>query len=129
MRLKHTVQVQLSQDQDMRRKLYSDDLASVAQTDTSGFARQANSMLNIEPSGIENLTFGDVTLVRGLYLEVDKEAKVRLNGATDALQLRIADGASVAKLFLECEITQVTVENPAEDTLSGVYVVWGDPTI
>jgi len=129
MRLKHTVQIQLSQDTEQRRKLYSDDVASVAQTDTTGYARQANSMLNIEPSGIETLSFGDVTLVRGLYLEVDKEARVRLNGATDPLQMRIAADAAVAKLFLECEITEVTVENPAEDSLTGVYVVWGDPTV
>jgi len=70
-----------------------------------------------------------VTLVRGLYLEVDKDAKVRLNGATDAIQLRVADGAACAKLFLEGEITEVTVENPTEDALSGVYVCWGDPTV
>jgi len=128
MRLKHTVQVQLSQDTAGKRKLYSDDATS-ALTDVSAYQRQANSILAVDPSGIENLTFGDVTLVRGLYLEVDKDAKVRLNGATDAIQLRVADGAACAKLFLEGEITEVTVENPTEDALSGVYVCWGDPTV
>jgi hypothetical protein len=124
MRVKHTVQVQISQDADQKRKLYSDDATS-AQTDTSGYTMQSNSLLSVEPSGLENLAFGDVTLVRGLYLEVDKEALVRVNGAADPVQLRIADGATKAKLLVEAEITQVTVENPSADVLSGVYVVWG----
>lgn len=127
MRLKHTVQVQLSQDTEQKRKLYSDDATS-AQTDTSGYTQQANSLLSIDPAGLENLSFGDVTLVRGLYLEVNRDALVRLNGSADPLQLRIAASATKAKLFVEAEITQVTVENPSSEVLSGVYVVWGDPT-
>jgi hypothetical protein len=127
MRLKHTVQVQLSQDADAKRKLYSDDATS-AQTDTSGFEKQANSLLAIDPAGLEDLKFGDVTLVKGIYLEVNRDAIVRLNGGTEAIQLRKAPDASVAKLFLEADLTQVTVENPTSEALSGVYVVWGDPT-
>lgn len=128
MRLKHVVQVQLYQDTAGKRTLYADE-TTPATTDTSDYQRQANSLLSIEPDGLESLSFGDVTLVRGFYLEVDQEAKVRLNGAMDPIQLRIAVGATKAKLFLEGEITQVTVENPAEDTLSGVFVCWGDPTV
>jgi len=126
MRLKHIVQVQITQDTAAKRKLYSDDATS-ATTDSEGYQRQANSLLSVDPAGLENLSFGDVTVVRGIYLEVTQEAKVRLNGAADPIQLRKASGATVAKLFLECEITQVTVENPAEDAMTGVFVCWGDP--
>lgn len=127
MLLKHTVQLQISLDSEAKRKLFADDAVTAA-TSTNGFASQANSVLTIPPAGLKSLSFGDVQAVRGLYLETSLEALVRLNGAADPLSLKKADNASATKLFIEAEITQVTVENPGADTLSGVYVVWGDPT-
>jgi len=129
MRLKHTVQVQAALDAAMKRALFKDDVAA-ATVQTDSFTGQANSVLSIAPATLESLSFGDVTLVRGLYLEVDLDAKVRLNGSTDVIQLRKAADGTKAKLFIEAEITAVTVENPgAESILTGVFVVWGDPTI
>lgn len=129
MRLKHTVRVQAALDQQMKRALFNDD-ATLSQTVIDTFTKQANSVLAIAASSSESLSFGDVTAVKGLYLEVDQNAKVRLNGSTDFIQLRKASGATKAKLFLECDLSQVTVENPVADAaLTGVWVVWGDPTV
>jgi len=128
MRLKTTIRVQAFLDTAMKRALFNDD-ATLSQMQTDGYTKQANSVLSIAPEATESLGFGDVTLVKGIYLEVDQEAKVRLNGG-DAIQLRIAVGATKAKLFLEADITQVTVEN-TDDTavLTGFWAVWGDPTV
>jgi len=126
MRVRNTVQVQISLDADGKRKLFSDD-QQLSQTMTDQFATQANSVLAIAPSNTENLSLGDVELVRGLYLEVDKEAKVRLNGSSDFIQMRMAPDGVKARLFLEAEITAITVENTSTDVLSGVYVCFGDP--
>ena len=127
MRLKHTVQVQLWQDTAGRRKLF-DDSATAALTDSSGFDRAANSLLSIDADDTESLTFGDVTLVKGIYLEVDQEVQVTINGASDYLQLRLADGATKAKLFLEADISSVSIENTSDDVCTGCYCAWGDPT-
>ena len=129
MRLKTTVQVQMTQDDAGKRKLYSDD-ATAAASDTTGYQRGANSLISIDPETTEAMAFGDVSLVRGMYLEVDQDALVRLNGSGDALQMRVASGVGKAKLFLETEVTEVTIENVSTDTaLTGVFVCWGDPTV
>ena len=127
MRLKTTVRVQAFLDTTMKRALFNDD-ATLSQMQTDGYTKQANSVLSIAPEATESLSFGDVTLVKGLYLEVDQEAKVRVNGG-DALQMRMAVGATKAKLFLEADVSQVTVEN-TDDTaaLTGFMCCWGDPT-
>ena len=127
MRLKHTVQINASLDTDGKRKLFSDD-PSTALTDTEGYLNFADSSLRIEPTVTKALSFGDVAQVRGLYLEVNQEAVVAINGTT-AIQLRKAPGALVAKLFLEVAISALSVSNPSTtDVLTGVMVCWGDPT-
>lgn len=127
MRLKHQVRIQVALDTGMKRSLFSDD-ATLSQVSTDSFAKEANSVLDIPAATTESLSFGDITLVKGLYLEVDQDAVVRLNGSTDPIQLRKATGVGKAKLFIEADLTAVTVENPVADAaLTGFYVVWGDP--
>jgi len=126
MRVKHTVLVEIARDADMKRKLFSDD-PQLSQVVIDTFAHQANSHLSIDPSATESLNFGDVTLVKGLYLETSVDCLVRVNGAVDAIPMKKSNGS--AKLFLEADISEVTVENTStEDTLTGIYCVWGDPT-
>lgn len=127
MRLKHTVLVQITQDTDGKRTLYSDE-STAAKIDTERFDGQANSLLAIDSETTEVLSLGDVTDVRGLYLEVDQDAIVYLNDSADGIQLKMPPGGTKAKLFLEAEITKVEVENTsATAALSGVYVLWGTP--
>jgi len=125
MRVRHTVQVEIARDTDMKRKLFSDD-AQLSQVVIDTFQRQCNSHLSINPASIETLSFGDVTLVKGMYLETDADCLVRLNGSSDAIPIKKSNGA--AKLFLEADISEVTVENQdTENILTGIYCVWGDP--
>ena len=125
MRLKTTVRVQAFLDAAMKRAMFNDD-ATLSQTQTDGYAKQANSVLSIVAGATETLSFGDVTAVKGIYLEVDKEAIVVLNGG-DPIQMRMADGATTAKLFLEADLSAVTVENTeVTDVLTGFYCIWGD---
>ena len=124
MRIKHTVQVQISLDEEGKRKLFSDD-ALLSQTVIDAYDAQANSVLTIPTVTTESLSFGDVVAVKGMYLEVNQDAKVRLNGSTDAIQLRIGATGGKAKFFIEAAITGVTVENPTANTLVGFYSFWG----
>ena len=127
MRLKHTIQLQVALDTTMRRALFKDD-PTLSQVVIDTYAGQSNSILSVEPLATEPITFGDVTLVRGLYLEVDGEAKVYLNGEPTAIQMKIAPEGTKAKLFVEAEVTALSIENTSDTaTLTGVFCCWGDP--
>lgn len=71
------------------------------------------------------LTLGDLpSPAKGLYLEVDADCDVKLSGSTDPIQLRIASGGSKAKLFLEANVTSVTVEANQSSAVTGTYAAW-----
>jgi hypothetical protein len=124
MRLRHKVIVKTSRDAAQKNKQFwpDEDLAEIV---TDNYARQVNGDLNIAASATENLPFGDVTLPKGLYLEVDQDVTVNLNGSADGIQLRRGDGKT-AKLFIEADLSQVTITAPTA-TVSGVFCIWGDP--
>jgi hypothetical protein len=127
-RVKHVVTLQISRDTEGQRKLYwSDEVSDQVVIDS--LEKSAGSMLAVEPSAIETLTFGDVADVRGLYLEVNAVCLVRLNGGVQSIPLEPAPEAAAAKLFFEGPLTGVEVQNTSTtDALIGLYVVWGDPT-
>lgn len=129
MRVKHTVLMQLARDIEMRRLFYSDD-SQLAQQVIDGYDKQAQGHIAIAATATESLTFGDVDAVKGLYLELNQNAKVRINGSATDIVLAKPPSASadVAKLFLEADITAVEIENPTTEPMTGIYVVWGDPT-
>jgi hypothetical protein len=122
--------VQIGRDQELKNKQFYPD-PELSEIVIDDYQRQMNADLNIDALTTEVLTFGDVDAVKGIFLEVDQDAKVYLNGSLDAIQLRIAGDTLVtkAKLFLEADISSVSVENThATNPLTGVYCVWGDPS-
>ena len=128
-RVKHKVRVQTFKETDETNGYYlPDDAGSEVTHDT--FDKQANSILAVTKNTNELLTFGDVDVVKGIYLEVDVEATIKLNGSSDALQLR--KGSTLtgvkAKFFFEGDITSVDVIAPVTEDLTGEYCVWGDLT-
>lgn len=127
LRVDHTVAPQISRDTSQNLRLFFPDLTSEAVSHAT-FDGACSSVLSIAASGTESLSFGDVTDVRGLYIEVDQDCNLRLNGSTDDIPIKLAPNGSVAKVFLEADINQVTIENlSASALLTGVYCMWGDP--
>jgi hypothetical protein len=126
-RVDHTVAPQISRDTNQKLRLFFPDLASEA-VSIDQFETAANSVLSLAPLAVEALGFGDITDVRGMYLEVNQNCSLKLNGAVDAIPVKLAPNASKAKVFLEADINQIQVENlSTTEVLSGVYVLWGDP--
>lgn len=126
-RVDHTVAPQISRDSNQKLRLFFPDLSSEA-VSIDQFQTAANSVLSLAPSAVEALGFGDITDVRGFYLEVNQDCNLKLNGAVDAIPIKLAPNATVAKVFLEADITQIQLENlNTTEVLSGVYVLWGDP--
>jgi len=123
-RVKHIVQLQLSEDTDGTKRLFwRDTTPSTVVIDT--FSKSINQVISVAVSSTDTLSLGDLTSVKGMYLEVSADAKLRLNGSSNSIDLRAQNGT--AKFFIESDITQVELENESADTvLTGVYVMWGD---
>lgn len=123
-RVKWIIQPQLSEDTDGTKKLfYRDTTPSTVIIDT--FSKSVNSVLSVATSSTDSLSLGDLTAAKGLYLEVNADCLVYLNGSSIPIQLRKSDG--VAKLFIEADINQIDVENQSSSAiLEGVYCLWGD---
>ena len=127
-RVKHTVAVRTARDTDFKKPMWNPD-PTLEEVVTDAFEKQSNGNFSIAASGTENIPFGDVAAVKGIYLEVTAACNVRLNGSLDDIVLTPNASGAVAKLFLEAVISQVTVENTdGSAALEGVYVIWGDPT-
>jgi hypothetical protein len=126
-RVDHTVAPQISRDTDQKLRLFFPDLASEA-VSIDQFETAASSVLSLAPSAVEALGFGDIVDVRGMYVEVNQDCDMKINGAVDAIPIKLAPNASKAKVFLEADITQIQIENKSTtEVLSGVYALWGDP--
>ena len=125
-RVVHKLLIQISGDTGQKQKrFFTEDDASII-TDVATFDRQAGSDINIPDAATEVLNFGDVTAVRGLYLEVDQPCSLRLNGGNETLPIILAPTAAKAKVFLEMTLTGASLQNASGNTLNGSYVVWGD---
>lgn len=127
MRIKHKVNVQIASDADMYNLLFApDDTRSEVVIDA--FARMASGLVKVAATTNEDLPLGDVTAIKGIFLKVDQECEVKLNGGTEIIQLRKPTTSSTvyARLFLEADISQVNINVPGADDLEGVYCVWGD---
>jgi len=125
-RLKHKANVQIGETSAMKNLLfYGDD--SLAEEVIDAYLHQHSGSLAIVASGTEALPSGDVTAIKGIFLKLDGEATVTINGADTPLQLRKASGANYCKLFIECDVTSVSITNSSStEALAGVYCVWGD---
>ena len=129
MRIKHKVRVQIAEDTAMKNLLFSAD-DSLSEVTIDAYVRCASGVIKVDMNTNEDLPLGDVGAVKGLYLRVDQEATVKLNGGTEILQLRKPSTSTsvYARLFFEGDITQVNITAPALADLNGVYCVWGATT-
>jgi hypothetical protein len=120
--------VQIAEDSSGTGKTYYPTTKSQS---SAGFDNQMNSSLQIAAAGSQSLTFGDVTAVKGFYLEVNQDCLVTINGGTP-IQLRrhpTATTTTKARFVIEADISSILVDNAAGVTeLTGQYVAWGDPT-
>ncbi len=130
-RVKHRVWIQSSEDTAAKNKLFSQD-PELSEVISDGFDKQVSGVISVAAAGNENLNFGDITSVKGLWLKIDGEAKLKINGSTDEIQLRLEPagvaGTDFAKFFIEADISSLNVANPGATVMSGVFCAWGDPT-
>ena len=127
MRIKHTVNVNIATDTDMNNLLFGPN-KNLAESIYDAYTKQASGTINIGQGANENLDFGDVDSVYGLYLKVDQDCVLKLNGGTE--EINITKGTSTtydfAQFFMEAALTAVNITAPADADLTGTYCVWGD---
>jgi hypothetical protein len=130
-RVKHRVWVHAYEDTAAKNKLFAPD-AELAEVVSDGFDKQVSGAFSVAASGNENLNLGDITAVKGLWLKIDGEAKLKINGSSDEIQLRLEPdgtaGEDYAKFFIEADISSLNVANGSASVMTGVYCAWGDPT-
>lgn len=127
MRVKHRGNVRIAEDTDMKNLLFGPD-ADLAEQVLDGFTKQASGVFTVTANTSENLSLGDLTTVKGLFLRVSVDCTIKLNGSADAIQLRRGGALSsnTARLLIEAEVSAVEVTAPVASDVSGVWCVWGD---
>lgn len=127
MRIKHKVNVRIADDADFKNFLFAPD-DSLAEVVIDAYYRQVSGKFKIDLNTSEDLSLGDITAVKGIYIKVNKDCQVKLNGGTEIIQLRRPGSTTsdYAKLFLEADITQVNITAPTTEDMEGFYCAWGD---
>ena len=127
MRIKHKVNVRIADDADFKNFLFAPD-DSLSEVVIDAYARQSSGKFKIDMNTNEDLSLGDIAAVKGIYIKVNKDAQVKLNGGTKVIQLRRSGTTTsdYAKLFMEADITQVNITAPTTEDLEGVICAWGD---
>lgn len=127
-RVTHKVRPQLFADSDEKNALFSLD-DTLSERVIATFTKHASGDFSIAADATESLSMGDIEAVKGLYIDVDADCVVKLNGGSEEIQMRAQTSATAvvgAKMFIECDITDVNITAGADATLSGSYCIWGD---
>jgi len=129
MRIRHKVNVRIGADAALTNLLFAPDDTN-AEVVIDGYVRQTSGTFSIAMNTNEDLALGDITAVKGIYLIVDQDCVVTLNGGAETIQLRkgATTTGTTAKLFLEADISEINVAAPASLAATGTYCVWGDTT-
>ena len=131
-RIKHRVWVHAYEDTLGKDKLFAPD-AELSEVISDGFDKSTSGKISVAASGNENINLGDITAVKGIWLKLDGEASLKINGSSDEIQLRlepagVAGGTAFAKFFIEADISSINVVNDSAAVISGSFCCWGDPT-
>lgn len=128
MRVKHKVNVTITDDAEGKDKLLSlDDTAAEVALD--GYEEHSSGKAKLAIGASFSVPFGSVGDARGFFLKSTGDCDVSINGGA-ALQVRrglVSSGTRAAstKLFFEGTLLSVTVT--AVEALSLTHAVWGDP--
>jgi len=130
MRIKHTLMLAIADDSDMKDPLFGQIDETLALVVIDGYTGQASGKFKVEVDDSKVLSMGDITAVKGVYLELDQDCSIKINdGAAIAVKRGNTATGSLAKFFLEAVITKIEVVVALGGVEThGTYCVWGDPS-
>lgn len=129
MRVKHTINPVITDDAEGKDILFGLD-EDKAEVVVDGMQRYVAGRFEIPASGNENLTFGDVTDLRFIFVKADGDFNIRMNGGVEVFAVRRASTATgaTARFGGEFQLTALNVANPsALVVLRGIWSGYGDP--
>lgn len=128
MRIRHKINVQVFDDADGKNKLFAPDDA-LAEQILDGFTRYTAGRFSVTGATDEDLAMGDLTTIRGFWIQADGDFNLTINGAAVPLAMKVGKTGGVAKGALECTVTSLNVEAPTSGvTVTGIYLVYGEPS-
>ncbi len=127
LRIKHKVWINTSRNTGMTDLVYGPGETDRL-VETDAFDQWGGGSFSVATSGSEDLDLGDINNVKGIYFEADGEVKIKINGSVDEIQLRRPVSSKPAKIWLEADLTQVTVVNGTAAAVTGHYHIWGSST-
>ena len=127
MRIKDKIWVNIAKDADMEFGQFTPSETKVSRQ-IDAYTQQFNGDFSIDQTTNEDLDLGDITAVKGLWLEVSADCLLTLNGAATPIQLRRAGTGTtdVARVYIQADITQINITAPADAGITGTYAIWGD---
>lgn len=131
MRVQHSVSLVISDDTAQKIKQFDHADSQQIKTVTDAFTHNNCGILTIAAAATESIPFADVADARGMYLEVDGDCTVQVNGGAEDRLMKVdpAGGATAkARMLTEEALTAATVENTGTAVLKVIYAVWGDPS-
>ncbi len=127
LRMQHKVWLAIARDEDMKDLAQGGLDETVRKVQTDIFDRSGGNTFDVADGANEDLSLGDITSVKGIWLQTTAEIQIKINGSTTPLRLRKPNTAAtaVAKFFLEADITAINVINDTGAAITGDYVIWG----
>lgn len=136
MRIKHKVNVRISEDAEGKNKLLAgDDVA--AEVTIDGMKELSTGTLTVTAGEPFTVPMGGITDGRGFFLKASGDCTVTINGgpqlemrlaAKEAASATTAVFADECKAFLECAVDDLVVEvGDGDPDITLTYAVWGDP--
>jgi len=128
LRQKHKVWVNTSRNTGMTDLVYGPgETDRLVEHDS--FDQWDGSKIDLAESANVDLNLQGIINCKGIYIQMNGDAKVTINGSDTPLQLRRYGSTTgvVCKLFVEADITSVNVENPSGSgaAMAGHFHAWG----
>jgi hypothetical protein len=125
MRIKHSIFLEIANDADMKEPLFGPIDETLAATQIDGYTKPASGIVKVLATQTESIPFGDVAAVKGIYLKVNQNCGLKINGEA-AITLAMGNANGYARFFLEAALTSVQLVAGSAD-VQGIFCVWGDP--
>jgi len=130
MRVRHKVNVVVSEDKNGQNKLFAPDDA-LAEVIADGFTEVSSGTVSIPALGSFTIPLGGLADARGLFVKVTGDATLAINGAAPTVLKRGSTGAAgavgaTARVFMEAAVSSAVVAAGAS-AVTLTYVLWGDP--
>lgn len=125
MQVRSKINVQVFDDSDAKNPLFA-MADTTAEVRLDGFTKYTSGKFSVLSGANENLSLGDITTVRGFWIQADNDFNLTLNGGS-AIAMKVGKTGGIAKGALECTVSSLNVAAPGAVTVTGTYVVYGDP--